>query len=1767
MTSRRHGAPIRASTAVLPVALAVLLVLTAFLSLSGAAWAQEARYAFPYFGPDLTVQELIRGSFVAQSTLMGSFSNASFSAFQTIATLAALVGGIFIAFNRKLWSPLTIASWLVAVVTIIFVPTSSRLLFYPIQLSSASLVGFNVSQPQNPLGSNGYFAFAPQVVAVDIASRAQIIVSDMFRSTGWRDLIGQSLAQNRLRANPILNAGEPWLREVTAHNVEYGCSANLADLFSGDSREASSESSGAPIQTAPIIPTVSFSQRWNQLLNHYLSRSYFESMPPAIVFYDDNDLPTNYDKAAYARGIQRIYREVTGQTSSTVVVNGSGPGVITVEQALNALQNNFFKPDGFSRTSSVNPGFFIIRNREYSGNNSSGPASTLRDCYYPLNSQTNNLINSNCSGVRRNQSLVDDVNNSRAPSGHASVFLRAHSEISPLPADRLASQFYISNPSLLNVNPLSTVWRKFVVALRSPEVQQMPVGFRSFQGTTNTASNGAVESVQISAATDTGYNCATRGRELVDNALNNTLHNRTSGALAPLINILKNPEAFPNSGLLNIGNIRTSINVSSDVSRTAFDLMNSINSNLRDLEISSARQNSGARITARERHLVALSDVMQHIQVNTGKLAQTQTSTERSAEEDGRSVNIVGWSGLTSVGGGIAQFMGEVLITVGAIFTGPIAQAFIGFISILVQLSLLALIVLTPFLILAGVLMPGTAAGIFIISVVAAFILQFVPVTLIILNYLGGFIYDIIGATAGPRAWTMQNMLIIGMAGLYTSIVSLTLYLMFKLGDPAAMLGRLGALDSAAKQAADAGMKATIAAGTLLAGGLLGAGAALAGSGKLGALMKAAGQRLGGKAATDAGAAMAGAVTGSSSGTPSAMPQKPLSETEGGVPGASPAATTGNDLTDMLRQGGFELNGPNGAAIMEAAQNNPDGKSVPLNLIDQNGTSRRVLADFSGGKMQAYLEKNADGTETRIPPGPVTSGSPDPAADAGEEQPAEDIQPPPEDTSTSATAVSSGALKVPAAPAPGGAAPGSAAPAAPAAPAAAAAAAASAQAKTVAEVNEQIGQGAAMTQGQVETYQQMVSVRRGQLMQDLLTAKTDTDKKAIQKHIDELESFDGPKATMGDALSFLSKFDSEVLKMNEVRAGADIKPGMWKVMGSGFLGGFKAVGGGAGSIPVIGNILKGSLNEYYEAPERAKAWQAAGGYSKYKQTAADAQRMKFYQQGISPLAAGYQYQQMELVGGFQAMPETARFQVAQSVARMRSDYEALMSKTFGEGKFTLNDLKAGTASVNINALDLQGLGRVSAASNIGSIWGEAAAMQGNSWKVEVWDDAKKEFVKQSIKPNVTALARIYSDLGVKQAGKYFDEAMTNWYGIVEKQYERGSADWNATRNMSNDKAAAAKFIGEDISTDYIVAGHLKMVQGKQSFFGYRGSYESFLQLRNKEEGMKYEKIIESPQKIIDYMNDNKAKLKLSDADIQNAQISLKNVSLSNPGALKNFTPQVYGAISKAAGEMIGKTSLPLSAIFEESFTTSRANIIEKSLKAPSIINSENERLAVLVAKSAKTTAEAVLGAIPQIATKSIRLSDPKSGVSIGTESALEELGYFMQGVMKDSATANQVIQKAFNNMKKANLSNADQAKLFDVVQENKNGILNIGLRMNSTMQKYLEDAAKDINQQAYQNLKNGFDSSLKKKKSRSGEDVYEFKGQNYAYDGEKKGSYEAESTEVNDYANLSPAALRAKLFSDFQAQKKLNRAEKATSDNEEFKNFIEEQRKKNGFSI
>jgi hypothetical protein len=1700
MKNRREGAYLLGSQPWLLVALVAVLTLV-----DGGVWAQAAgNYSWPYFGPDLSTRAFVNGAFMAQAGLLGAFSAAPGGAqvvgmqtLQLIGALCALVGGIFLAFNRKLWTPSVIASWLIVVVVVIFVPVNSRLLFA--KLENTNIAGNSLLRASNvgsPMMTRTNYGFAPQMAAVDVASRAQVIVSDMFRSNGWRNITEEMLAAQRLRADAKLNAGGTWLGLVSAYNRS--CQEPLDQLYSS----GTSQQAGSPnTQSQPALRGFDTIQVvWSGILNDYQINSDIASMaPPLMILYDERhqgDLGSSFNRDAYASAIGELLKELS-PGSPQVSWAGNLGGSISVKDALDRLtQLGFFNVTNYEDNNDalfILPGFYLQpkdrfdRFRASANQFDQESPFSARICY--MNAITRLNTDSPRRQIDTRCTSSGDVMIS--PDAHRTAFLAISGKLASNRNDFLqgasaANRSFFVNGFNVPFSRMSARWQAFIKAYRTLSGAQVGSFLMEGLARGGGGTGGSANQLSVQGQEMMQNDCRARGQHLVNTALN-VLNGTGNSAFNPLTTLLTTPGAtIPErftmqqvaAGAAEPGADRLG-SLTLEWQRTAEALQRVLNAQLDNVrEMDNQNLRSGLQpLTPDQKRMLLLAEVMRLIHgvtLNTF-IKNAQTPEERGTVADATEIRVVGSNLLTSTGGYLAQFFGQILIAVGAFFTGAVAQAFVGFLQLVVQLTIMALIVLTPFLLLAGVLMPSAAAGVIFVSVIAAFVLQFVPVTMIILNYLGGLIYEIIGATNLAGSTTIRNMLIIAMSGLYTTVVGLTLYLMFKLGDPSALIGRLGSLDDAAKKAADAGMKATLAAA---AGALTILGATVGGTG--GALMKFAAGGRGGRLAN----AAAGAIDGAKSDKPKKEGDSSEANTQhqaavSPLPGSD--STAPKNTIDELNQDNYNRNTA-GQKIMEAGSNavlsqdynqsfkmlnedtgkedtftakfDPSGKLVALergnpgdadykrymppedkDAGNQNSETSKAGQDTTAsggvetgesgtpaveGKMPAKPNMTGDSPSSIVPGtnvslnalpfgrnrGPVMA--PPDMSGQGSVNTSKVVNAPADDkgagnlAAAAATTVTPEALAI--AEQQRAAATNTNTPPQPKAPKARTvempfdprkslspeANAALDKILTTEEVNSFAKQMVAQSEefarhhntrvgdeiDKLKIDKESLSAQKQKYLDEnkidlaLLDPKKEGDKKhldhiqeeyvskidAIDEKLKEKYLLDTSAMEMGYQQMALERL-SHNLGIDNAKGAADKTLGFWGSVKSGafggFIGGLKAIGGGAGSIPFIGGVMREAVNEWYEAPERARAYRAAGGFWKHWNSSTDAQRKKAYEQEIAPLAAGYQYQQMTENNTFQYMADASKFQVAQSVAKMRSEYDAMLANAAQRGKVTLGDIQANNINLDTKAVDLAGLGRVSAMSSIGSVWGEAASQQTASWKVQVLG-ADGKLQDEFVKPTAMALSKIYSELGVKSAGKYFDEAMVNWYGIVEKTAERPKPEWEATRGMAYDKEAAGRFMAEDISTDYLAGGHLKMVQGKQQYAGYVGQYQAFLELRNKENAQLFGHIHKNSQEIVKGLKEAEEKKKKDGLKFSQEIMDLQPAQVADPKQLKALSTSVFAALTKVATKSIGKERLPLAAIFEEATTSGYYSVLEKSAVAPYNIAARRDELVgkVLKAQSA-----------------------------------------------------------------------------------------------------------------------------------------------------------------------------------------------------------------------
>jgi hypothetical protein len=1541
MKNRRQGAYVAALSPALWLLVACLVVLVGpDVWAQGAAQAQQS-LGFPYLDPDPNRAKMLANAFVAQ---MGLFLGGvgGIPALTMLGAIAALIGGMSILFFRQ-FQPTIIAGWLLMVTIVIFVPLNSRLLFNPItvaepqNVTSSSRGGSSPSGNQNPPSGTGTVVahngnpcpsnprgcgFTPQLAAVHVTSIIQMVLSDLFRSTGWRGLMERQVADSMLRTRPELKLSEAWLLQNQRFVNQCSGQVTLGELIAGitpnNAGVVTSRNQGSPHRFGELW------KRWGEEFannSEHNKRPFIALLPSTLEQaqqYGWGSDTNNEFYRAYEKALSDIRKEFVKTDKKNVSFNPSGDQVSVAQALADLASAKFLEVNANTPLSglrevnsiSVNPGFFMTPFNLRDSRNSQ--AIWARSCYINDEAPAGTWGETVVRGLRAvgataagNGIISDNYSRTACLNAAAGAFSAniplisaAYTTLSGLVGlvqaatvggTRVGGE--LGNSNLIWGTPnnqwetyrfinqytsgltqeqatMTKPWQAFIRHFSI--IEQMPVIY----GDANLAplnyenSNKGFPFVPFTPLVRQG--CKELGQELLADAIKQFKPKRQGGV---------QPDDLLNGYLAML----TGDKQLSQDNITVDDLLQGTSNQAGDLRFNNNSRYTLLKMLADDANntLLELGARGQSPQVKQAalinryvKLAQDVTaqafptvarnSVALYAAQDGRTINsnLIGNTTVTETVGNAFFWVGEKVYAFISFFVGPVALGTIMFLNVFIDLAVFGIIVITPFLLIAGMLQPRKALGYLVISVMAVFVLKFVPISLIILNSIAGMVYELLPSALGINASLAQSMMILGLASIYTGLVGFTLYLLFKSGDPASTIGSLANLDNAAKMLPEALKKAAIGLATLAAGSLV--------LGPLAGMVGEASRRLGRKKKPGDGKGTQTSTEGDGGGGGSdgkgggggQMTQPRAAETD--LPG-SVGETLGDMTAENAKIAGDALGGRfNHEDILDrVSRTDANGDRVPSGefretYIDQNGTERTATFKMGqNGELLARISPPLD-PDTRTPgslnestenqPDSAAGDTPVPDSDKDVNADNVNISGNKNDLEKELKTADNQQKRVEQ-------------PTGGTSPAASAADPARPVAGKVAE------QPKTYTQEQLKTAQKV-----GQQSADLPTSNTQQEAalkalNAFNANIDEQiaslpfntsltpekraalannlqkmkeeakKNYEEFNQVAGDLGGFLNTL-SQTNEVGNARIGADKDPSLWKVAASGFIGGFKAFGGGAASIPIIGNLIRGTIDEYYEAPERAKAWQAAGGFMKHWKAGGDAQRLKYYQQEIAPLTPGFQYQQMGQLGTFQAQVDLNLNAAAQSVARTRSEFEALLQQKINETKgsnislnsLTVADIEAGKAKILFDAADYKGIGMVDAAQKLGTIRAEVAAMQQQSIKLSV-PDGEGKLKDIVVQPNAAMFQRIYGDLG-KNVAKYFDQAVLDWYGVVEKQTGRGKDEWNATQNMAYDHKAMAKFMAQDISTDYLITGHYKMVTGKDQFMTMRGQVLEMIKSRN-----------------------------------------------------------------------------------------------------------------------------------------------------------------------------------------------------------------------------------------------------------------------------------------------------------------------------------------------
>lgn len=1831
--------------------LTLMGLVLAFVFVAGDGWAADdlliyreevngANVGFPYLSPIQDQRHMLLNVFTIQTKLFNAINSPveGMEALKYLALAATLLGAILVGFNSKLRKLPVLGPWLLILIMCLFAPYGSKLLFYP--LTSAGVTnlvsGEETAASQDCGQSEAMCGFTPQLAAIHVASVLQLTFSDLFNSVGWSGLLDDVARRSALERSQLLVASPEWSSKVKDFGRKCGLSADgsFDGVIAQRMAHAGASSSSNSLSSSEVR-VVTFGEMWNRFARSY-ALSYGANTilypPQAIVLYDEEspeykDWPV--DKEKYTLGLTEFYSQYVGtgkkvkdRTSSDFNTASN----VSIKDALDELgKTSLFRvgEEYASLTSrgGLYPGFFIAR-RTSSGISGSDVLADYRRCYNR---------GAGCWNTTGTPNLKESYATQQAYLG--AVF---NGNLDYQPSYRDMSWYNPIDPFITSYS--YEPWRQLLEVINNPNgsVMTMPVGVINFKIADLETGEAQRPTIVEGTNTSSVVECSKEGNILIDESLNWTLSSvGNAPEMEPLRKILVNNTSLTSDELtLNqIANpvlngtddeknnhckvwwnayggvagriadalVESSTDACLERLKSERDLVNNLiktySSELNDLKV--RKQKIGSAISAQDKYKLLLTLVIGGIQSSTSAYLP-DTQAEAIAGQKSQEIDIKENSGLlTYVGGGVAKFLGNIFLKVGSFFTGPLSATIVYFLSMFVDLALLSLIVLTPILFLISLAMPSAAMGVLTISVMGAFILKAVPITLLIVNALSRLVYFSIGGAQSANSEQMKELITLAAAGLYANLVGLTFFLLFKLGDASAVLSRFTALDNSASKIAEAGWNATKAAAALA---LLPVGGAIGG---------AIGSRFAAAAAARAGApaelinVLRNAQQGIASdkldekgGKRTTVDGKPLLDTQGNAFSFEEEKRIGDNheaITEAMKpleEGGLglseqeasELYGKRsltdqyGRKFSIGADGKPvwDANTTPasdLDLENRGGllSSQQVSEREAGQKADMeYLKANAvaQDIQTRMPQDArkaaeveqitaagiqavnenlkaeanavaydVATGKPQSAAQAQEAETAMmdrlTTPKPAAQLTDSATPVGGGVGNQNAGVAGGVASQVTVAGGRLDGVGTIDSMGASSEMKSPEQ--ERAERVEAKRQEMLEEQQardsisvdaELKNLKKSSELSESTKQKLDTvdasdpekarrqiasilqaenttmsreEAKRIkannlnQQYADRMVEFEqkwkdqlatiAEKDKNGDKLSSferrvkdthekLQSQDPAGLVLGEqakamanverlqasldARFGADNVPGWGKSAASGFYGALAGGGGGLAKIPVIGTAVGEALNEFYQAPERARAWQSfekrdasgkvtRGGFGGWWSAQGDAKRMGFFQKEMAPLGAATQYQQMMSVGGFQAQAEIARQAAAEAVAKSRTQFEGMLAERKGaieanisvdamnmrlddarskinaasvEVEFS-NDLKGlkgdarkeviekiidskaelqvqgdilreaySNGPLAMSAQELAGLGRHETAARIGSIRNEANIAQEASLKVKTLkagldSDMKlrsgdlanlnlhTEESRVFLTPDM--LATMHGNMAVKSAGSRADELMAGNYGILEKQYLRGKSAWDATRGMAFNRKAAGRFTAEDVDTDYLVAGHLKMVQGKEAHMERLGQYNSLVKYRHESNKI----VSEFLQKQLGDIN----------SGIRDA---MKSAGIGDNVSSTAWSTANRDKMEKWAKEQLTAkgTNIPLEAVFNVAQVNGGAKYDQKVMTAVYEASSQNAENWVKTQKAASAALSAKLTDVQNFTKK---ISFEKDGVKFSIGSATEKL--------------------------------------------------------------------------------------------------------------------------------------------------------------------------------
>lgn len=165
--------------------------------------------------------------------------------------------------------------------------------------------------------------------------------------------------------------------------------------------------------------------------------------------------------------------------------------------------------------------------------------------------------------------------------------------------------------------------------------------------------------------------------------------------------------------------------------------------------------------------------------------------------------------------GGFASYISEIGVWLKSIFAGAAVETYVKFLRLLINMSITLILMSTPLLFTIGLLWPPYAMACLVIPILMLLVVKLVPVTFALVQFIIHMSAQVFIANGGGMSGNEAALLTFAAATMYTSMVGITMYLVFRLGDISGAISSLTQIDSVSKDIADQSVDAaqTIALG------------------------------------------------------------------------------------------------------------------------------------------------------------------------------------------------------------------------------------------------------------------------------------------------------------------------------------------------------------------------------------------------------------------------------------------------------------------------------------------------------------------------------------------------------------------------------------------------------------------------------------------------------------------------------------------------------------------------------------------------------------------------------------------------------------------------------------------------------------------------------------------------------------------------------------------------------------------------------------------